>query len=86
MASRGTCTLLSETSAALAGLPCRGPWQGDREWNSGLPGAEPRLLWALVWDRAGEPGIAAWSRACEEGEPWPGMAPTGIPKLPPLVI
>lgn len=89
MASRGTCTLLREMSAALAGLPWRGGWwQGDREWNNGLPGAEPRL-WALAWDRAGEPGVVCWSREGEEGEPClvtRGGAAAGIPKLLPLAI
>lgn len=86
MASRGTCTLLRETSAALAGLPWRGGWQGDREWNSGLPGAELRL-WTLTWDRAGEPGITAWRKEGEEGEPCPSMrGAAGIPKLFPLAV
>ena len=61
MASRGTCTLLREMSVALAGLPWKGGLQGDRERNSGLPGAEPRL-WTLAWDRAGEPGMVPWRR------------------------
>lgn len=91
MASRGTCTLLREMSEALAGLPWRGDgWEGDREWNSGLPGAEP-WPWALMWARAGEPGVAWWSREGEAGEPclvtWRGVAAVaGIPKLPPLAI
>lgn len=89
MASRGTCTWLREMSVALAGLPWRGVWQGDRERNSGLPGAEPRL-WALAWDRAGEPGIVPWRKEAEEGEPCPvtrGDAVAGaIPKLLPLAI
>lgn len=91
MASRGTCTLLREMSEALAGLPWRGDrWEGDREWNSGLPGAEP-WPWALMWARAGEPGVAWWSREGEAGEPclvkWRGAAAVaGIPKLPPLAI
>ena len=82
------CTLLRETSVALAGLPWRGGWQGDRERNRGLPGAELRL-WAFTWDRAGEPGMA-WRREGEEGEPCPGTrgaaaAAGGIPKVFPLV-
>lgn len=88
IASRGTCTLPREMSAALAGLPCSGGWQGDREWNSGLPGAEPRL-WALAWDRAGEPGAVCWSTEAKEGESclvMRGGTAAGIPKLLPLTI
>lgn len=89
MASRVTCTLLRETSAALAGLPWRGGWQGDRERKRGLPGAEPRL-WTLAWHRAGDPGIEPWRREAVEGEPCPGTrggaAAVDIPKLPPLAI
>lgn len=73
---------------ALAGLPCSGGWQGDREWNRGLPGAEPRL-WALAWDRAGEPGAVCWSAEGKEGESClviRGGAAAGIPKLLPLTI
>lgn len=73
---------------ALAGLPCSGGWQGDREWNRGLPGAEPRL-WALAWDRAGEPGAVCWSTEGKEGESClviRGGAAAGIPKLLPLTI
>lgn len=80
------CTLLRETSVALAGLPWRGGWQGDRERNRGLPGAEPRL-WTLAWDRAGEPGTVHWRKEGEEGEPCPAMrggAAADIPKLLPL--
>lgn len=88
IASSGTCTALRETSVALPGLPWRGGWQGDRERNSGLPGAEPRL-WAWVWIRAGELGIVRWRRAGEEGEPCPGTRPgtaAGMPKLLPLAV
>lgn len=73
---------------ALAGLPCSGGWQGDREWNRGLPGAEPRL-WDLAWDRAGEPGAVCWSTEGKEGESClviRGGAAAGIPKLLPLTI
>jgi len=73
---------------ALAGLPWRGRWQGDRERNNGLPGAEPRL-WALVWDRTGEPGNVPWRKDGEEGEPCPGTrggAAAGSPKLLPLAV
>lgn len=79
--------MLREMSVALAGLPWRGGWQGDRERNSGLPGAEPRP-WALTWVRAGELGIVLWRREGEEGEPCPGTregAAAGIPK-PPLTV
>lgn len=79
MASKATCTLLREMSAALAGLPCR---QGDRERNSGLPGAEPRL-WTWAWDSAGEPGMEPWRREAVEGG---GAAAVVIPKLPPLAV
>lgn len=88
MASRGTCTLLREVSVGLAGLPWRGGWQGDRERNRGLPGAEPRL-WALAWDRAGELGIVPWRKEVEEGEHCPGTrggAAAGVPKLLPLAV
>lgn len=88
MASRGTCTLLREISLALAGLPWSGGWQGDRERNSGLPGAESKL-WAFTWDKAGEPGKGPWRRAAEEGEPCTGTrggAAAGTPKLVPLAV
>ena len=81
--------LLREKSEALAGLPWSGGWQGDRERNSGLPGAEPRLS-ALAWDRAGEPGSVLWRREAEDGEPClvtrGDVAAGAIPKLLPLTI
>lgn len=67
MASRGTCTLFSEMSVVRPGLLWRGGWLGDKKWNSGLPGAEPRSR-ALAWDNAGEPGIVCWRREGEEGQ------------------
>lgn len=89
MASRGTCTLLSEMSVARPGLLWSGGWLGERKWNRGLPGAEPRSQ-ALAWDNAGEPDIGCWSREGEEGQLCLGTragAAAGILKLlPPAVI
>lgn len=88
MASRETCTLLSEMSESLAGLPWRGGWEGDRERNRGLPGAMVRF-WAAERDMAGEPGSATWSREAAEGEPSPGKragVAADIPKLLPPAV
>lgn len=89
MASIGTCTLFSEMSVARPGLLTRGGWLGDRNWKSGLPGAEPRSR-ALAWDNAGEPGIVWWRREGEEGQFCLGIragTAAGILKsLPPAVI
>lgn len=59
MASKGTWTLLREMSAPLPELPWRGGWQGDREQNTGLPGA---TVWFWERDKAGELGIEVWKR------------------------
>lgn len=80
--------MLRESSGPLAGLPWSGGWQGDRERNSGLPGAEPRL-WALAWDTAGDPSMELWRREAEEGMPCPDMGggiACVIPKPLPRVI
>ena len=82
MASSGTWTLARDTSGPLEGLAGKGGWPGDMEWNSGLPGAEPRL-WALDWDTAGEPGWRTWAIA-DELLACPDTA-AGIPKLAPKI-
>lgn len=84
MASRGTCTLLRDICAVLAGLPWTAGWAGDRERKSGLPGTEARF-WALAWLRAGETGRAPWMRDAAEGELDPaagGGTTVGPRKLP----